>query len=73
VAGWIKGPCCATADFCGLATSIAPGGEQFEVVRSKLSLVGDGGGVWSFIHVADAAEATVVAVEQFLLRQAATS
>jgi nucleoside-diphosphate-sugar epimerase len=25
--------------------------------------VGDGGGVWSFIHIADAAEATVAAVE----------
>jgi hypothetical protein len=39
-------------------TSIAPGGEQFELVRRrKFPLVGDGGGVWSFIHVADAAEA----------------
>ena len=26
-------------------------------------MVGDGGGVWSFIHVADAAEATVAAIE----------
>jgi nucleoside-diphosphate-sugar epimerase len=29
----------------------------------RFPLVGDGGGVWSFIHVADAAEATVAAVE----------
>ena len=29
----------------------------------KFPLVGDGGGVWSFIHVGDAAEATVAAVE----------
>jgi nucleoside-diphosphate-sugar epimerase len=36
----------------------------FELVRRrKFPLVGDGGGVWSFIHVADAAEATVAAVE----------
>ena len=31
--------------------------------RRKFPLVGDGGGVWSFIHVADAAEATVAAIE----------
>ena len=38
--------------------------EQFELVRRrKFPVVGDGGGVWSFIHVADAAEATVAAVE----------
>jgi nucleoside-diphosphate-sugar epimerase len=34
------------------------------VRRRKFPLVGDGGGVWSFIHVADAAEATVAAVER---------
>ncbi|MBV8712734.1 MAG: NAD(P)-dependent oxidoreductase, partial [Solirubrobacterales bacterium] len=38
--------------------------EQFELVRKrKYPLVGDGGGVWSFIHLADAAEATVAAIE----------
>jgi len=26
-------------------------------------VVGDGGGLWSFVHVADAAEATVAAIE----------
>jgi nucleoside-diphosphate-sugar epimerase len=42
----------------------APAKEQFELVRRrKFPLVGDGGGVWSFIHVADAAEATLTAVE----------
>ncbi|HEY7836799.1 MAG TPA: NAD(P)-dependent oxidoreductase [Solirubrobacteraceae bacterium] len=50
--------------FYGPGTSIAPGAEQVELVRRrKFPLVGDGGGVWSFIHVADAAEATVAAVE----------
>ena len=50
--------------FYGPGTSLAPGGEQFELVRKrKFPLVGDGGGVWSFVHVADAAEATVAAVE----------
>jgi nucleoside-diphosphate-sugar epimerase len=48
----------------GPGTSMAPGEEQFELVRRrKFPLVGDGGGVWSFIHIADAAEATVAAIE----------
>jgi nucleoside-diphosphate-sugar epimerase len=35
-----------------------------ELIRKrKFPLVGDGGAVWSFIHVADAAEATVAAIE----------
>jgi nucleoside-diphosphate-sugar epimerase len=44
---------------------MAPGGEQFELVRKRrIPVVGDGGGIWSFVHVADAAEATVAAVER---------
>src|SRR5690606_4750378 len=44
---------------------MAPGSEIYEMVRKrKFPLVGDGGGVWSFIHIADAAEATVAAVER---------
>jgi nucleoside-diphosphate-sugar epimerase len=40
------------------------GEAQFELIRQrKFPVVGDGGGVWSFIHVADAAEATAAAVE----------
>jgi nucleoside-diphosphate-sugar epimerase len=43
---------------------MAPGEEQFELVRKRqFPLVGNGRGVWSFTHVADAAEATVAAVE----------
>jgi nucleoside-diphosphate-sugar epimerase len=50
--------------FYGPGTSLAQGEAQFELVREqKLPLVGDGGGVWSFIHIADAAEATLAAVE----------
>ena len=33
------------------------------VRKRKFPVVGDGAGVWSFIHIADAAEATVAAVE----------
>ena len=51
--------------FYGPGTSLAPGGEQFEMVRKrKFPVVGNGGGVWSFIHIADAADATVAAVER---------
>ena len=43
---------------------MAADGEQSELIRKrKFPLVGNGSGVWSFIHVADAAEATVAAVE----------
>jgi nucleoside-diphosphate-sugar epimerase len=39
--------------------------ELVEVVRKrKLPLVGDGGGIWSWIHIDDAASATVAAVER---------
>ena len=43
----------------------APGDAQVELVRRRrFPLVGDGGGVWSFVHLDDAAAATVLAVEQ---------
>ena len=63
-AEWTEGIVLRYGAFYGPGTSLAPGAEQFELVRKrKFPLVGDGGGVWSFIHVADAAEATVAAVE----------
>ena len=41
-----------------------PDGEQLaEIRRRRFPVVGDGAGVWSFVHVADAAEATVAAIE----------
>lgn len=50
--------------FYGPGTSLGAGGEVLEAVRrGKLPLVGEGTGVWSFVHVRDAAEATVAAVE----------
>ena len=63
-ATWTEGIVLRYGAFYGPGTSLAPGEEQFELVRRrKFPLVGNGGGVWSFIHVADAAEATVAAVE----------
>jgi nucleoside-diphosphate-sugar epimerase len=63
-ARWTEGIVLRYGVFYGPGTSLAPGQTQFELVRKrKFPLVGDGGGVWSFIHIADAAEATVAAVE----------
>jgi nucleoside-diphosphate-sugar epimerase len=53
--------------FYGPGTSLAvnPDGEQVAMVRKRrLPIIGDGGGIWSLIHIADAALATVAAVER---------
>jgi nucleoside-diphosphate-sugar epimerase len=64
-AEWTEGIVLRYGWFYGPGTSLAPGAEQLELIRKrKFPLVGDAGGVWSFIHVADAAEATVAAVER---------
>jgi nucleoside-diphosphate-sugar epimerase len=65
----------AAGDFEGLAlrygslygpgTSIGEGGDYPALIRKRqLPIIGDGGGVWSFVHVDDAAAATVAAVER---------
>ena len=64
-AEWTEGIVLRYGAFYGPGTSMAPGGQQSEAVRRrKFPLVGGGGGVWSFIHVSDAAEATVAAIER---------
>jgi nucleoside-diphosphate-sugar epimerase len=64
-AEWTEGIVLRYGAFYGPGTSMAPGGVLLEMVRRrKFPLVGDGGGVWSFIHIADAAEATVAAIER---------
>jgi nucleoside-diphosphate-sugar epimerase len=63
-ARWTEGIVLRYGSFYGPGTSMAPGGQQLEMVRKgRFPLVGDGAGVWSFIHIADAADATVAAVE----------
>ncbi len=63
-ARWTEGIVLRYGGFYGPATSLAPDAQQAELIRKRrFPLVGDGGGVWSFIHIADAAEATVAAVE----------
>jgi nucleoside-diphosphate-sugar epimerase len=64
-AEWTEGIVLRYGALYGPGTSLAPREEQFELVRErKYPLVGTGGGVWSFVHVADAAEATVAAIER---------
>jgi nucleoside-diphosphate-sugar epimerase len=63
-ADWTEGIVLRYGAFYGPGTMMAPGEGLFELIRErKFPLIGDGGGVWSFIHVADAAEATLAAVE----------
>jgi len=48
----------------GTSFSLKPEGEHVELIRKrKFPVVGGGAGVWSFIHIEDAATATVAAVE----------
>jgi nucleoside-diphosphate-sugar epimerase len=64
-ASWTEGIVLRYGAFYGPGTSLQPGAEQMEMVRQrKFPLVGDSAGVWSFIHIADAAEATVAAIER---------
>lgn len=64
-AQWTEGIVLRYGGFYGPGTSIAPGAEQTEAVRAgKFPVVGSGAGVWSFIHIADAADATVAAAER---------
>ncbi len=64
-ARWTEGIVLRYGGFYGPGTSLAPGAQQVELVRKrKFPVVGGGRGVWSFVHVADAADATVAAVER---------
>jgi nucleoside-diphosphate-sugar epimerase len=50
--------------FYGPGTSIDSGGEHAELVRKRrFPIGGDGSGMWSFVHIVDAAQATVAAIE----------
>jgi nucleoside-diphosphate-sugar epimerase len=61
-ARWTEGIVLRYGAFYGPGTSMAPDAEQSELVRRRRFPLVGGGGVFSFIHVADAAEATVAAV-----------
>jgi nucleoside-diphosphate-sugar epimerase len=65
-ASWTEGLVLRYGWFYGPGTSIAvdPLGSQIELLRKRqLPVVGGGTGIWSLIHIEDAATATVAAVE----------
>jgi nucleoside-diphosphate-sugar epimerase len=65
-ADWTEGIVLRYGGFYGPGTSLDPenGGEHVEAIRGrKFPIVGDGAGIWSFIHIEDAADATVAAIE----------
>ena len=65
-ASWTRGIVLRYGGFYGPGTSLSthPPGSQSEMVRQrKFPVVGSGGGVWSFIHIDDAAAGTLAALE----------
>ena len=65
-ADWTEGIALRYGGFYGPGTSLGldPVGEQIEMIQGrKFPVAGKGTGVWSFIHIEDAAAATVEAVE----------
>ena len=65
--GWGEGLVLRYGSFYGPGTgiSLAPDALLAAPIRKRrFPLVGDGGGVWSWVHIADAAAATAAAVEQ---------
>ena len=52
------------ASFYGPTGDIGEGGSMVELIKKRrMPIIGDGSGVWSFIHYDDAAAATVKAIE----------
>jgi nucleoside-diphosphate-sugar epimerase len=65
-ADWLEGVALRYGAFYGPGTGLSaePGAEFSDAIRKRqFPLVGDGGGIWSFIHIDDAATATVEAIE----------
>ena len=65
-AHWTEGLMLRYGWFYGPGTSIAldPPGSQIGLIRKRqFPIVGGGTGIWSFVHIQDAATATVAAVE----------
>jgi 2-alkyl-3-oxoalkanoate reductase len=51
--------------FYGPGSGMAPGGEQTQMIHKRqFPLVGNGEGVWSFLHTDDIATATLAAIER---------
>jgi nucleoside-diphosphate-sugar epimerase len=64
---WADGIALRYGGFYGPGTGIeaAPGAVMAELIRKRrFPIVGGGGGVWSLVHITDAASATVAAIER---------
>jgi len=62
-ANWTNAVVLRYGNFYGPGTALEPEGQQLQMIRKRrFPIVGDGGGVWSFVEVEDAANATVLAV-----------
>ncbi len=63
-ADWTEGIVLRYGGFYGPGTSLWDGGEVVELLRKRrFPVVGSGQGIWSFVRIDDAAEATVAAIE----------
>ena len=63
-ADWTEGIVLRYGGFYGPGTGIAARRRAGELIhKRKWPIVGDGGGVWSFVQIEDAAAATVEAIE----------
>jgi 2-alkyl-3-oxoalkanoate reductase len=63
----IEGLALRYGGFYGPGTSLGlnPDGEQIEMIRKRrFPVVGDGAGIWSLVHIRDAASATAAALER---------
>jgi 2-alkyl-3-oxoalkanoate reductase len=64
--GGIDGTALRYGGFYGPGTGLGEGGDQLEGVRRRrFPIVGNGSGVWSFMHIDDGAAATVLAIESW--------
>jgi nucleoside-diphosphate-sugar epimerase len=63
-ASWTEGIALRYGGFYGPGTGLTHQGEQAELLeKRKWPIIGDGGGIWSFVQIEDAAAATVAAIE----------
>ena len=64
-ASWTEGIVLRYGFLYGPGTSLGPEGDNTrQILKRQFPIIGDGSGVWSFVHVEDAAAATVVAIER---------
>jgi nucleoside-diphosphate-sugar epimerase len=63
-ATWTEGIALRYGGFYGPGTGMSRGADQAQLIeKRKWPIIGDGGGVWSFVQIEDAATATVEAIE----------